>query len=97
MRPQFLIRTVLEARWQLRRANLVESELFRIYSIYERLNRGVGAGQRRRAVPICAGPGDDSLEEPDRGSYFPTLQLIAAASMSFQLASSQKAACPMNR
>ena len=37
-----LVRTIIETRWQLRRANLVDSELFQIYSFYQGENRGVG-------------------------------------------------------
>jgi hypothetical protein len=37
-----LVRSIIETRWQLRRANLVDSELFEIYSNYEGQKRGVG-------------------------------------------------------
>ncbi len=37
-----LVRSIIETRWQLRRATLVDSELFQIYSIYQGQNRGVG-------------------------------------------------------
>jgi hypothetical protein len=37
-----LVRSIIETRWQLRRANLVDSELFQIYAIYQGKNRGVG-------------------------------------------------------
>src|SRR2546430_3016687 len=30
-----LVRSIIETRWQLRRANLVDSELFQIYSYYQ--------------------------------------------------------------
>lgn len=36
------VRTIIETRWQLRRANLVDSELFQIYSFYGGEQRGVG-------------------------------------------------------
>lgn len=38
-----LVRSIIEARWQLRRANLVDCQLLQIYAIYEGQNRGVGA------------------------------------------------------
>ena len=37
-----LVRSIIETRWQLRRANLVDSELFEIYANYEGQKRGVG-------------------------------------------------------
>ncbi len=37
-----LVRSIIETRWQLRRANMVDSELFQIYSVYEGQKRGVG-------------------------------------------------------
>ena len=37
-----LVRSIIETRWQLRRANLVDSELFQIYAIYQGQSRGVG-------------------------------------------------------
>jgi hypothetical protein len=37
-----LVRTIIETRWQLRRANLVDSELFQIFGFYKGQNRGVG-------------------------------------------------------
>ena len=37
-----LVRSIIETRWQLRRANLVDSELFQIYAIYRGQHRGVG-------------------------------------------------------
>ena len=37
-----LVRSIIESRWQLRRANLVDSELFQIYSHYQGEDRGVG-------------------------------------------------------
>ncbi len=37
-----LVRCIIETRWQLRRANLVDSELFQIYGFYEGESRGVG-------------------------------------------------------
>jgi hypothetical protein len=37
-----LVRSIIETRWQLRRANLVDSELFQIYAVYQGANRGVG-------------------------------------------------------
>src|SRR5438046_2808638 len=37
-----LVRSIIETRWQLRRANLVDSELFEMYSKYEGQKRGVG-------------------------------------------------------
>jgi hypothetical protein len=36
------VRTIIETRWQLRRADLVDTELFQIYRFYEREQRGVG-------------------------------------------------------
>ena len=36
------VKAIAETRWQLRRANLVDSELFGIYGIYENEQRGVG-------------------------------------------------------
>jgi len=36
------VRTIIETRWQMRRANLVDSELFQIYGFYQGENRGVG-------------------------------------------------------
>lgn len=37
-----LVRTLIETRWQLRRANVVDSELFQIYGFYKGQDRGVG-------------------------------------------------------
>lgn len=42
VREEELVRTIIETRWQLRRANLVDSELFQIYGFYKGQNRGVG-------------------------------------------------------
>jgi hypothetical protein len=42
VREEELVRTIIEIRWQLRRANLVDSELFQIYGFYKGKNRGVG-------------------------------------------------------
>lgn len=36
------VKTIAETRWQLRRANLVDTELFQIYRFYENEDRGVG-------------------------------------------------------
>lgn len=36
------VRTIIETRWQLRRANLVDTELYMMYSIYDGEQRGVG-------------------------------------------------------
>jgi len=36
------VRSIIETRWQLRRANLVDSELFQIYGFYQGEDRGVG-------------------------------------------------------
>ena len=36
------VRTIIETRWQLRRANLVDTELFMMYSVYDGEQRGVG-------------------------------------------------------
>jgi hypothetical protein len=36
------VRTIFETRWQLRRANVVDTELFQIYRFYEGEQRGVG-------------------------------------------------------
>ena len=36
------VRTIIETRWQLRRANVVDTELYRMYSVYEGEPRGVG-------------------------------------------------------
>jgi len=36
------VRTIIETRWQLHRANLVDSELFQIYGFFKGENRGVG-------------------------------------------------------
>lgn len=36
------VRTIIETRWQLRRANLVDTELYQMYSVYEGEPRGVG-------------------------------------------------------
>lgn len=36
------VRTIIETRWQLRRATLVDSELFQIYGNYKGQDRGVG-------------------------------------------------------
>ena len=36
------VRTIIETRWQLRRANLADTELFQMYRFYEREQRGVG-------------------------------------------------------
>ena len=36
------VRTIIETHWQLRRTNLVDSELFQIYGFYKGENRGVG-------------------------------------------------------
>ncbi len=37
-----LVRSIIETRWQLRRANVVDNELFQIYAVYEGQRRGVG-------------------------------------------------------
>jgi hypothetical protein len=37
-----LVRSIIETHWQLRRANLVDSELFEIYGLYKGQPRGVG-------------------------------------------------------
>jgi hypothetical protein len=37
-----LVRSIIETRWQLRRANQIDGELFQIYSHYEGQDRGVG-------------------------------------------------------
>ena len=42
VREEELVRTIIETRWQLRRANLVDSQLFQIYGFYKGQNRGVG-------------------------------------------------------
>ena len=36
------VRTIIETRWQIRRANIVDTELFQIFSFYEGEDRGVG-------------------------------------------------------
>jgi hypothetical protein len=36
------VRTIIETRWQLRRATLVDSELFQMYGHYKGQDRGVG-------------------------------------------------------
>jgi hypothetical protein len=36
------VRTILEVRWQMRRANVVDTELFRIFGFYEGEDRVVG-------------------------------------------------------
>lgn len=36
------VRTIIETRWQLRRATLADTELFQLYRFYEREERGVG-------------------------------------------------------
>lgn len=36
------VQTIIESRWQLKRANVVDTELFKIYSFYEQEERGVG-------------------------------------------------------
>jgi hypothetical protein len=36
------VKTIAETRWQLRRSNLVDTELFQIYGFYENEERGVG-------------------------------------------------------
>jgi hypothetical protein len=42
VREEELLRTIIETHWQLRRANVVDSELFQIYGFYKGQNRGVG-------------------------------------------------------
>src|SRR5512133_526260 len=42
VREEELVRSIIETRWQLRRANVVDSELFQIYGFYKGQNRGVG-------------------------------------------------------
>ena len=37
-----LVKTIIETHWQLRRANLVDRELFQIYGSYKGQDRGVG-------------------------------------------------------
>ena len=37
-----LVKSIIETHWQLRRANLVDSQLFQIYGYYKGQNRGVG-------------------------------------------------------
>jgi hypothetical protein len=37
-----LVRLIIETQWQLRRANLVDSELYQMYRFYEGEQRGVG-------------------------------------------------------
>lgn len=41
-REEELVRSIIETQWQLRRANVVDTELFQIYSFYEGEQRGVG-------------------------------------------------------
>jgi hypothetical protein len=36
------VRSIIDVRWQMRRANLVDSELFQIYRFYKGEDRGVG-------------------------------------------------------
>src|SRR5262245_57267883 len=36
------VRTIIETRWRLRRASIVESELYQMYRVYEGEARGVG-------------------------------------------------------
>jgi hypothetical protein len=50
VREEELVRTIIETRWQLRRANLVDSELFQIYGFYKGQNRGVGTAFAQDAV-----------------------------------------------
>ena len=42
VREEQLVKTIIETHWQLRRANLIDSELFQIYGFYKGENRGVG-------------------------------------------------------
>ncbi len=42
MLEEELVRTIIETRWQLRRANLVDTQLFQIFGFYKGQNRGVG-------------------------------------------------------
>src|SRR5690349_7828710 len=44
------VRTIVETRWQLRRATLVDSELFQIYGFYEGEQRGVGTAFAQDAL-----------------------------------------------
>jgi hypothetical protein len=36
------VRTIIEVRWQMRRANVVDTEMFQIFGFYEGEDRGVG-------------------------------------------------------
>lgn len=44
------VRTIIETRWQLRRANLVDTELFQMYRFYEQEQRGVGTAFAQDAI-----------------------------------------------
>jgi len=48
------VRTIIEARWQLRRADVVDSELFQIYQFYKGEQRGVGTAFAQDAAQANA-------------------------------------------
>jgi hypothetical protein len=45
-----LVKTIIETHWQLRRANVVDSELFQIYESYKGQKRGVGTAFAQDAL-----------------------------------------------
>src|SRR5579872_5534648 len=50
VREEELVKTIIETRWQLRRANVVDTELFQIFGYYKGQNRGVGTAFAQDAV-----------------------------------------------
>ena len=48
------VRTIIETRWQIRRANIVDTELFQIFSFYEGEDRGVGTAFAQDAAQANA-------------------------------------------
>jgi len=44
------VKTIIDTRWQLRRANAVDTELFQMYRFYEQEQRGVGTAFAHDAI-----------------------------------------------
>ena len=62
------VRSIIESRWQLRRANVVDSELFQIYSHYQGEDRGVGTAFAQDATQGNALDEVRRLEQAFRGT-----------------------------
>ncbi len=56
VREEELVKTIIETKWQLRRANFVDSELFQIYGFYKGENRGVGTAFAQDATQATPFP-----------------------------------------